>query len=278
MPKERVHLLLADQSLRLLTARLGPVLSNEDQVFAYLLGSISPDALFYDLPLNRLPSLGKAFHSLEGESCLPLLISILRESKTAMDEVTAGWILGLASHFLADGLWHPIIRQMSDPGTLLCQEFKLSKSQCHHWLESELEGYWLARIGPPGGYLPILRQYRGRTGIRGSCIECFRMVLMRLGLDWIPDRKRIGRCFFWQATLLHLFSVEALVGWRKPLLHSRLGRPIGALLVPPNSTAPPSVKINGDEKLRFDDLFDDAFMKRSVNALAEQLHDLLQKL
>jgi hypothetical protein len=278
MPKERLHLLLADQSLQMLTSSLGAAPLSDAQNFAYFLGSISPDALFYDLPLIRLSAMGEAFHRLEGESCLPVLTTILREVNTAQDPETAGWVLGVASHFLADGIWHPIIRQMSDPKTLFCQEFKLSKRQCHHWLESELEGYWLARIGPPGGYLPLLRRFRGRTRIRGSCIRHFRVILMHMGLSRIPEEKTIGRCFFWQATLLHLFSLEAWARWRKLLLHSYYGRSLGALLVPPSASPSPLTRIEGNGEIPIQDLCDDAFMARSIKSLAEQLHGLLLNL
>jgi len=278
MPKERLHLLLADQSLQVLTSSLGSAPLSEAQNFAYYLGAISPDALFYDLPFIRLSALGEALHRLEGESCLPLLTSILREGDTAPEPEMAGWILGVASHFLADGIWHPIIRQMSDPSMLFCQEFKFSTRQCHHWLESQLESYWLARIGPPGGYLPLLRRFRGKSTIQESCIGYFRAILMRLGLGRIPDEKTIGRCFFWQALLLHLFSLAAWARWRKSLLHTRLGRSLGTLIVPPNAIDSPVTKLNSNGEMHFEDLCSDAFMTRSINALAEQLHGLLLKI
>ena len=277
MPKERLHLLLADQSLQELKASLGSSPFSEAQEFAYFLGAISPDALFYDLPLFRLSSLGEAYHRLEGESCLPFLASIYEKLDRDRDPEAAAWILGIANHFLADGIWHPIIRKMSDPDSFFCSEFKFSKRQCHHWLESELEAYWLARLGPADGYLPLLKRF-GKSGkTRTSCIEWFRVLLMGLKIGQVPDAKTIGGCLSWQALLLRLFSLAVWARWRKLLLDNRLTRSFGVLIVPvskPSRLAKPT----GDRGGFLADPCDDAFMTRSAASLAEHIRAFLQRL
>jgi hypothetical protein len=278
MPKERLHLLLADQSLQILTSSLGLPPLNEAENVAYFLGAISPDALFYDLPLFRLSAVGEAFHRLEGESCLLLLESISREQDKDPDSEAAAWILGMAHHFLADGIWHPVIREMSEPDTFFCKTFKFSKRQCHHWLESELEGYWLARMGPAHSYLPILRQFAGENKGREACIRCFRRILMRLGLSPIPEEKSIGRCFFWQALLLRLFAMAAWTGWRKQLLQISPTRSFGALTVPTAANPSPLLTDRSPWDQLIEHPCDNGFMMRSTLSLAERLHEFSQKL
>jgi hypothetical protein len=278
MPKERLHLLLAGQSLQVLTSSLGSPLLSEAQEFAYFLGAISPDALFYDLPRFRLPAAGEALHRLEGKSCLPFLESICREQRRDLEPETVAWILGVANHFLADGIWHPIIRKLSDPDTSFCRAFKFSKRQCHYGLESELEAFWLARIGPPDGYLPLLRQFMRGTKRREDCAKCFRIILMQRGFNQIHDERMIGRCFFLQALLLRLFSLAALAKWRTLLVHLSLTRYLGALIVPVAEKSSPLAKSNTPWESPLEDPYDDAFMARSVISLAKHLHELSLKL
>ena len=279
MPKERLHLLLADQSLQVLTPLLSSLPLSEAHKLAYFLGAISPDALFYDVPFCRLSSLGTAFHRLQGESCLPFLESVLREWRNELSPEATAWILGVASHFLTDGIWHPIIEKMSGPDTVFCRAFELSGAQCHHWLESELEGCWLSRIGPADGYLPLLKQFASKNKTRETCIRCFRMVLVRLGLKEVPDEKKIGRCFFWQALLLYQFSLASWARWRKLLLEAGPTRSLGALIVPTFAHLSPLLKSRSQHRTEpFDDPCDDEFMARSVISVARHQHSLLRKL
>ncbi len=279
MPKERLHLLLADQSLQVLTSLLGSSPLSEDHKFAYFLGAVSPDALFYDLPSFRLSSLGSALHRLEGELCLPFLVSVLREGGKEPSPETLAWVLGVASHFLADADWHPIIEKLSDPDAVFCRTFKLSRTQCHHWLESELEGCWLSRIGPADGYLPVLKQFAGSNGTSENCIRYFRMLLRRLGLKDVPGEKKIGRCLFWQALLLYQFSLASWARWQRPLLKAGPTRSLGALIVPVSATLSPR---SGHESHRrpgpLEDPCDGGFMARSVISLATHQQALVRKL
>jgi len=278
MPKERFHLLLADQSLQILSSSGDLSTLNEAQRFAYFFGAISPDALFYDLPSFRRSSLGNALHRLEGRRCIAFLESIFKERSKNLTPETAAWLLGVASHFWVDGYWHPFIGKMSDPDSSLCREFELSGRQCHHWLESELEGYWLARIGPLDGYLPLLRQFAGKNTTRENCIKAFRMILMRMGLDQIPSENAISRCLFWQAMLLHQFSLPGWAKWRNVLLKNGATRLLGALIVPvsPGSFDLAAAKRHQNKGL--ENLCNDEFLAHSVISLTTQLRSLALRL
>jgi hypothetical protein len=277
MPKERMHLLLAGQSLEVLTSLLGSPPLSRDQKFVYSLGAISPDALFYDLPTFRLSAAGESLHRLEGTSCLRFFESIRRDRHEDLTPERLAWILGVATHFLADGIWHPLIRKLSDPATSFCRAFRYSRRQCHHGLESELEAYWLARIGPEDGYLPLLRQFMARNERHEEAIKGLRMILMRLGLNEIPEEGMIDRCFFWQASLLRLFSQAALARQRKLFLRSSPTRYLGALIVPLAARSSPFSRSSDDRERPFDDPWDETFMARSVMSIAEHLKAFLVK-
>ena len=278
MPKERLHLLLADQSLQILSSSGGLSTFNEAQKFAYFLGAISPDALFYDLPSFRHSSVGSALHQLEGLRCLSFLEPIFKERSKNLTPETAAWLLGMASHFLVDGCWHPFIERLSDPDSSLCREFELSGRQCHHWLESELEGYWLARIGPLDGYLPLLRQFTGMNNTRESCIKAFRMILMRMGLDRIPSENEISRCLFWQAVLLRQFSLPGWAKWRNVLLKTGATRLVGALIVPVSPGSSDLVAAQSHRNEGLENLFSHEFLAHSVISLTTHLRSLALQL
>ena len=274
MPKERFHLLLADQSLQILTALGNTSLLNEDQKVAFLLGAISPDALFYDLPSFRLSSLGTAFHQLEGRNCLAFLESIIKNPHVHLSPEATAWILGIASHFLVDGFWHPIIAKMNDPGTSCCRKFKLTETQCHHWWESELEAYWLARIGPADAFLPLLKHFARKNATRDNCLKGFRSVLMRMELDEVLDESRIERCLTWQALLLYQFSLPAWARWRNLLLRINATRLFGALIVPASPVIPSPAKSECDRSETWKELCDHELVARSTVFVANHLHSL----
>jgi hypothetical protein len=278
MPKERLHLLLADQSLQILISSGDLSTFNEAQRIAYFLGAISPDALFYDLPSFRHSSLGNALHRLEGRRCLTFLEPIFRERSKNLTPVTAAWLLGVASHFWVDGYWHPFIEKMSDPESSLCREFELSGCQCHHWLESELEGYWLARIGPPDGYLPLLQQFARSSNTRENCIKAFRMVLMRMDLDQIPSENEISRCLFWQAVLLHQLSLPAWAKWRNLLLKIGATRLVGALIVPVSPGSSDLIAAQSHRNEGLEKLCSDEFLAHSVVSLTTRLRSFARQL
>ena len=258
---------------------LSPWLLSEDDEFAYFLGAVLPDALFYDLPSFRFSSLGRALHRLEGEACLPVLLSLLREPGKELSPEMIAWALGVASHFLADAGWHPVIEKMSAPDTVSCRTFKLSRAQCHHWLESELEGYWLSRIGPADGYVQLLKRFTKRSRTGDNCIGYFRMLLMRVGLEEVPSLKRIGRCLLRQALLVYQFSLASWARWQKPLLKVRATRSLGALIVPALANLSPQLFQGGCQQAEIsEDPFNHEFFARSVISLARHQHALLQRL
>jgi hypothetical protein len=278
MPKERLHLLLADQSLQILSSSGDISTFNETQKFAYFLGAISPDALFYDLPSFRHSPLGNALHRMEGRRCLTFLEPIFKERSKNLTPETAAWLLGVANHFWVDGYWHPFIEKMSDPDSSLCRQYEFTERQCHYWLESEHEGYWLARIGPLDGYLPLLKQFAGMNNTRENCIKAFRMILTRMGLDQIPSEKEIGRCLFWQAVLLHQFSLPAWAKRRNLLLKIGPTRVIGALIVPASPCLSDLAAAKHHQNEELDNLCSDWFLAHSVLSLTTSLRSLARQL
>lgn len=281
MPKERFHLLLADQSLPILTSQSCSPPVTEGQRWAYFLGAISPDALFYDLPFFRLSSLGAALHRLEGLPFLEFSSSVLNDWKKKLTPEAKWWLLGVAGHFLADGFWHSIIEKLSESGCCLYERFRLSKRQCHHWLESELEGFWLPRIGPPDAYRPLLNGFAKRTRMREECIRCFRMILIELGLTEIPDVKQMDRCFSSQAFFLRQFSLPVWSKMRNLLLQFSATRFYATLIVPDKTGILPfsTPRNHGADDL--EDLynsFSDQWMVRSATFLATHLRLLSAQL
>jgi hypothetical protein len=245
------------------------------------LGAISPDALFYDLPFFRLSSLGAALHRLEGLSFLEFSSSALNDWKKKLTPETKWWLLGVAGHFLADGFWHPIIEKLSDSPCCLYERFKLSKRQCHHWLESELEGFWLPRVGPPDAYRLLLEGFATRTKMREACVRCLRMILIQLGLTEVPDAKQMDRCFSSQAFFLRQFSLPVWSKMRNLLLQFSTTRFYATLIVPDQtSTLPFSAPRNqgADDLEDLYNLFSDQWMVRSATFLATHLRLLSAQL
>jgi hypothetical protein len=232
MPKERFHMLLAQESLRLLSSSCEQSGLDDRHQFSFLIGSIFPDVLFYDLPFFALSPLGTALHGLEVERILALSRIWLEERRAVHDPCLAGWLLGLASHCLADGFYHPSIVALSSPPCHSCRKLGLSERDCHHWLESELEGYWLSLLGPSSGYSELLDRFREEARGSGRYVGYFRELLHRTGLGADVREERIARCLFWQTSLLKEF---AKAGWArcKPwLLKTRVFRYLGSLIVP----------------------------------------------
>jgi hypothetical protein len=229
MPKERLHILLADESLSLLRD-LRPC-SDLDRE-AYLLGAICPDLFFYDLPSFNLGRVGRRLHRLEGEAAVDFFVAWMQEQEGALEPFIKSWMLGFVGHLLADGLLHPSINGFC---RLFSEDLKLNASSCHHWLESELESHWLATIGPADGYLPLLKRFGRQNGKIAKCLDCFRAFLMRMEATEIPSAHDIHRCLVLQTRLLRIFAASI---WEKPrawLLRSGFGAPMGALLVPPKA-------------------------------------------
>jgi hypothetical protein len=273
MPKERFHLLAADQSLQVLTSRGSLFPFSEGQKLAYFGGAISPDSLFYDLPSFRLSWLGSALHERGGKCRLDWLKSILQVQSDYRAPEAAAWLLGAAGHLFVDAFWHPFIEKMSPPDSLGCRGFKPSESECHHWLESELEGYWMARIGPSDGYLPIMKQFAGAGKTLKTCVSLLRATLTQMGFDELPSEEKIGRCFFWQATLLRQFSSAFWGRWRRLFLDHGSTRLLGALISPATSDTWRPASVTGKSE-HLNDLFDADLMVHSVISLAGHLQAL----
>ncbi len=278
MPKERFHLLLADQTLAGVAALSGSPSASESLRQAYLLGAISPDALFYDLPSFHLSPVGAALHRLEGLSALEFLRSVASEGQEDLTPETAMWLMGVAAHLLVDGFWHPQIEKLSHFGHCLHAGCTLSKPQCHHWLESELEGFWLARSGPADGYRGVLKAFARRSRVRDEGVRGLQMILKRIGTVDVPDAKSISRCFSWQAFLLRQSSLPAWSQWRNLLLRCSATRFWGTLIVPQKTettlyTAGKRRQVK-EGKATPEDLFSDELMARSVSFLATHLPSL----
>jgi hypothetical protein len=278
MPKERFHLLLADRTLAGLAALSGSPSASGSLRQAYLLGAISPDALFYDLPSFHLSPVGAALHRLEGFSALELLRSVYSECRQDLTPETGMWLMGVAAHLLVDGFWHPYIEKLSHFGHCLHARRTMSKPQCHHWLESELEGFWLSRAGPADGYRGFLKAFARRSRTRDEGVRGLRMILKRMGTIDVPDAKRIGRCFSWQAFLLRQFSLPAWSRWRNLLLRCDTTRFWGTLIVPQKKEtslyAVGKRQGSGGGKASPEDLFSDELMACSVSYLSTHLPSL----
>ncbi len=273
MPKERFHLLIADRCYDFMKAmgNLPPLIERNRQ--AYLFGSISPDVFFYDLPFFGLAKLGNQIHRLEGGPTLSFLAHRLGKTESGLSGEAWAWMLGASNHLIADSLWHPIINALARSLSGPCPK-PLSQRHCHHWIESEMEGYWLKRLGPADGYASFLRKIR--TGAdTGTCIRTYVELLAAMGFPKIPDAERARWCFFWQASLLRLFS-RRRPGKMKPLLlRHRTTRYLGALLVPPDAAVPPPADDIGREQAgSFRELFRDDFITRAVAQLSGRLDEL----
>lgn len=229
MPKERLHLLLAEEGLRLVKRRN---LFNGLNKEAYLLGAILPDVFFYDLPHFKLGSVGNGLHRLEGEAAAEFFGAWLQEGRKQLVTDMKSWMLGFCTHLLADGLLHPLI---NDFCRLFSEDLHVSAKSCHHWLESELESHWLSAIGPQDGYLPLLEWFSRRGENVSKCLRYYRTFLLRAELTSVPSEAEIGRCLAWQSRLLRLFASHKWGTIRPRLLGWKWGEPLGVLLVPRRS-------------------------------------------
>ncbi len=271
MPKERLHILLAHQTFRLLrnsgvvdgTAREG-----------YLLGAILPDIFFYDLPSFKLGnSVGREIHKYEGQAIVDFFGLWIDEEKVQPPQDMKHWMLGFASHLLADGMLHPHINGFCGR---FSEDLGFTAKSCHHWLESELESHWLRASGPSDGYLPLLRQFEKRNETAAKHLEYVRQFLQRANVDNVPSYSRIRRCLNWQTLLLRLFANPAWAKIRPVLLKFAMTESLGVLLVPPRSNlCNPSVKVL---RTQFEiELCEPDFMAKTVSYLATHLLELLKR-
>lgn len=275
MPKERHHILLADRSLAMLetTGQAGGIAGSS---FSFFLGAIQPDSLFYDFPSGSLSGLGAVMHGKEGDAVLPVVEGILKGRTGVMDEDFRWWIAGLTTHFLADGYWHPAIMRSCDERAPLRETFGFSERECHHWLESELEGYWVARWGPEGGYLGFLRQVLsgGNSDIL-PCCEYFQEVITEMGMGSpVPTAMRLRRCLFWQAASLFLLTTPAFARYKPMFLRKRSLRFLGSLMV--SMKSPPPERANRPHQAVpvLDEIFTEDFFLSSAGFIASRISSL----
>lgn len=268
MPKERFHLLLTD----LYRSRNSiPRADVCDQPHVVSIGAISPDIFFYDLPSFSLNSLGDSLHNLMARDGLDPILSWLGTHSPT--QTAKSWAVGFACHFLADAIWHPIIDDLS--GSLeSCKRNGLTTTDCHRFIESEMEGFWLPKIGEPGGYIDLLDSFRGDGEWLGGIASIYRRFLAYAGLE-TPSEGKILRCFLNQNFLLRLFANKVLARQRDCLLAMRPTRYFAALVTPARPVLPFSHLPENHTVLK---LFSNEFMERELTSLFALLSDFEERL
>lgn len=292
MPKERFHLFIADEYLRSCKTGARPPGVLPAERLAFFLGAVSPDIFFYDLPAFALGKLGDRLHDLmDRDGLAPIRYWLSRpwiEVNRASRETALAWGLGFASHFLADALWHPIINDL-DGSLDICLRKGLSEINCHRFIESEMESFWLGRAGVSNRYSEMLERFASDEDLFGRISLIYGNFLAEVGLAPYPPAGRIRRCFVTQNLLLRLFSNAGLGRYRDRLLDSRLGRYLGALVTPERpilceaswkacATAVGAASEQAGRKACLTDLFSDEPMKKNITSLTARLSDFAGRL
>lgn len=268
MPKERHHLLLADLTLRRMESRTDCSPVGDRWRTAFLLGSIAPDVLFYDLPLFRLSAVGHRLHGLMEPAHAGDLPERLRSLLIERQDLpNRPWLLGMAHHFMVDFRWHPLINGYSASRGTPCRNMGLDRRSCHHWLESELEAFWLNRSGPARGYTDFLRRLRGDKYFRGPMGSAYKRLLDVLGMEHAPSAAEITRCAYLQVFLMLEFVRPVWTRLKKELLRVRGTRSIGALVLPPHPS-PGASLLGPGEPRAFHLLWETEFVEATVEAIA----------
>ncbi len=268
MPKERLHLLLADLTLRRMESRTECSPADDRWRMAFLHGAIAPDVLFYDLPLFRLSAVGHRLHALMEPAHADDLPDPLRRFLINREGLlNQPWLLGMAHHFMVDFRWHPIINGYSTLRGTPCRNMGLNRRDCHHWLESELEAFWLDRSGPARGYTDFLRRLKVDRYFRELMGKTYEKVLALLRMEPAPTAAEITRCASLQVFLMLEFVRPAWMRLKKALLRARATRNIGALIIPPH----PGIKadlLGSGEPGAFHLLWETEFVDATVEAIA----------
>ncbi len=136
MPKELTHWWLADQTISQLhdTSTIKILLNTQQS--AYLIGSVLPDTLLHlviGADSQTALELAGRFHEPVGNSFTPLIRFI--EQHPVLSPVQEACLLGVASHMLADIVFHPFVCAVA--GTDLGE---------HYRIETELD-LWLLHEG-----------------------------------------------------------------------------------------------------------------------------------
>ncbi len=268
MPKEGFHISLAENYLTSFPGNLPAAVRN--QQLAFLIGALSPDIFFYDLPTFSQSRFGNALHSLmEREGIAPIL-NWLESDRSALSETCQAWALGFAGHFLADAIWHPVINSLSLSNEVCCGG-KLSPLNCHRFLECEMEAYRLTRTGSAAGYVYFLDAFRRDRGRLDGIATCYRRFLQHASLSPVPLEKKILECYLRQNFLLRIFVSSLLGRQRDRLLAFGPTRYLGALVVPARPVLPPQFFRKFPEE---QNPFSDRFVERWITSLSSLFSEL----
>jgi hypothetical protein len=109
---------------------------------------------------------------------------------------------------------------------------RLDLRNCHHWLESELEAFWLDRLGISDGYIPFLRLLNRDAPFRKSVGETYEGLLRALNIASAPTAAEITRCSTLQILLMLELSRPAWGRLRSLLMSMEPTKYVGALIVP----------------------------------------------
>ncbi|MEN6437556.1 MAG: zinc dependent phospholipase C family protein [Syntrophobacter sp.] len=274
MPKERFHLLMADEYLKSDQKPSWIDTAIGGEWLAFFLGAISPDIFFYDLPFFSLGRLGDRLHTLMEREGLGPIQNWIAEERLPGREADFAWALGVASHFLADAIWHPIINDLCRSPSF-SEAMGLSAMDCHRLIESEMEAFWLPRKSSPQAYLGLLKGFVADGECIAKASAIYRRFLESAALGPLPSVDRAGECYLKQNMMLRMFAAPALASQRDRLLRWRLGRYLGSLVVPArpflHSVLPSRVPANRDP-------FSDEFMNEGFISLAARLSGFAERL
>lgn len=265
-------MLMADESLRALDTLKGNAFFDQKSKLAYYLGAILPDAFFYDLPRFTLPFVGRFLHRYQGEAGFRLCKQLLKDNGTRLSTDLQAFVLGLTTHFLVDGFWHPYINQYSRLNARFGQTIKLSERSYHYWLESRLEEFWLPILGPEDEYNRILHSFQKDQERYGRYIRYYREFLTEAGCFKVPKEARIRRCLFWQTSMLRVVGYSRDARQRSRVFMSRIGRPLAD---PPHSSRSFLEACRTLEDHGVQNLCDGPLMVQSIQSLAIRLKELL---
>ncbi|MDR3567225.1 MAG: zinc dependent phospholipase C family protein [Syntrophobacteraceae bacterium] len=306
MPKERFHIYLAKRLAG--ECETGPPIWFDRA--AFLLGAVSPDIFYYDLPFFSLTPLGDRIHGIierDGISIISEWISSgpisnepnskgpnskepnSKEPNKGANGAAISWGLGVASHFMADALWHPLIEDLSSGGLskIYGGARRLSPLERHRLIESEIEAFWLARNPEANKSDYLALDFGGKRGRILAAASHYLSFLEFAGLGGqdlffsprargaVVSKERISWCFSCQNFLLKLFSNRTLGGQRDLLLSIRATRFLGALVAPVHPVLPALFALETPEHLN---PFSDFFMDRAVRALQTDWRALIEKI
>lgn len=145
MPALITHHLFGEEAARLLPE---DILSNEEEVLAFLLGNSGPDPLFFRF--RTLPEVGAACHRLGSRmhsekvsqtmECLHDAVAHLRESDK---NIGHAFVLGFLGHYLLDSTAHPFIYAQEDEICGSGVGLENHHEEVHALIESDLDSWML---------------------------------------------------------------------------------------------------------------------------------------